>query len=157
MAKPATIVVDESISTAQWEEFERFARKRGLLAARVLFVRDAHPGMPDAAILEHLLNKTTLFLTTDRPLHNTGLAKGPRGYYVSPEGRFTSKPLRGITPKDPRNLTPTPLKDSYHAPKTAIRPGSFANDVFDTASPLPAWFRRSGTVSHIRHNRVPPL
>jgi len=69
-----------------------------------------------------LLNKTTIFFTVDRPLHNTVLSKGYKSYYFDADN-FSPKPLKGIkTIKLPAQIKKDlQLKDYYHLPKTEIR------------------------------------
>ncbi len=117
------IVVDEAVSTAQSARFEIFAKKKGIDTSNRVFIKDVHPGMPDSQILQHYLDETTILLTTDRPFHNTVLAKGWRSYYID-QHTITKKPLPGIRPKP--DVTPTKsdliLKESYRQPSVEIRP-----------------------------------
>jgi len=117
------IVADEAISEEMGRQFLSFLRKKGFDGLNILFISKAHPGMPDSHIVHHLLDHSTFFLTTDRPLHNAILAQGLKSYHSS-NGRFFSNKIKGI-----KNKTLTPLKkealvlkDSYHLPKTEIRP-----------------------------------
>ena len=116
------IVIDESVSISKMKRFEAFARKKGFWTSGQLYIRQEHPGMPDGQILHHLLNNTTIFVTTDRPFHNKVLSKGLRSYYIE-EKKITGKPLPGIRIGPDVVLTKTDhvIKNSYHQPKTEIR------------------------------------
>ena len=116
------IVVDEAVPRAKLREFEGIARREGLWSDEHVVIREQHPGMPDGEVLHHLLDETTLFVTTDRPMHNTVLAKGLRSWYVG-DGEFTDSPLRGVRVKSDESLGlgSAEPKDSYHLPKTEIR------------------------------------
>ena len=81
------LVVDEAVSAAQLTRFEAFDRKNGIDTPDCVFIKETHPSMPDSQILEHYLDETTILLTTDRPFHNTVLAKGLRGYYIDQNKR----------------------------------------------------------------------
>lgn len=122
MTRP-TIIVDESVSAAQFAAFEVFARLHQLDTSDCVFIKEAHPGMPDSQILQHYLAETTILVTTDRPFHNTVLARGLRSYYLDQAG-ITGQPLPGIRPKP--ELTPAKsdliLKDSYEHTPVKIRP-----------------------------------
>ncbi len=117
------IVVDEAISMAQFIRFEAFAKKKGIDTSNCIFIKDTHPGIPDSQILQHYLAETTILLTTDRPFHNTVLAKGWRSYYID-QNKITKKPLPGIRPKPEVDPTKNDLilKESYQQPPVKIRP-----------------------------------
>jgi hypothetical protein len=86
------VIVDEGVSDNNLIRFKRFAAEKGLELIDYQFIRHLYPGMPDGQILHHLLNATTIFVTSDRPLHNTVLAKGLKSYYLDEE-TITGKPL----------------------------------------------------------------
>lgn len=118
-----TIVIDEAVSEESFKRFLSFLQKKRYERFNTLFIKKEHPGIPDSHIVHHLLDKTTFFLTTDRPLHNAILSRGLKSYCLD-HGNFTAKKLRGIKNKE---LTPLKkedliLKDNYHLPKTDIRP-----------------------------------
>jgi hypothetical protein len=117
------IIIDESVSAAQFAAFEIFARRHNLDTSDCVFIKEAHPAIPDSQILQHYLDETTILVTTDRPFHNTVLARGLRSYYLDSEG-ITDQPLPGIQPKP--KLTPAKndliLKDSYEQPALELRP-----------------------------------
>ncbi len=117
-----TIVVDESVSESRMKRFKTFAGKQGFWTPNQLFIAREHPGMPDGHILHHLLNKATVFVTSDRPLHNKVLSKGLRSYYIN-DKTITGKPLQGIHIKPDIVLRKEGLvlKESYFHPNTEIR------------------------------------
>jgi len=123
MAQTNRIVVDEAVSAAQWIRFEAYAKKKGIDTSDRIFIKEAHPSMPDSQILQHYLNETTILLTTDRPFHNKVLVRGLRSYYIT-QNKITGKPLPGIRPKP--DVAPTKsdliLKESYRQPSVEIRP-----------------------------------
>lgn len=89
MPRP-TIIIDESVSAAQFAAFEIFARRHNLDTSECIFIKEAHPGMPDSQILLHYLDETTLLVTTDRPFHNTVLARGCAATTLTRRGLQTS-------------------------------------------------------------------
>ncbi len=89
------IVVDEAVSNEIFDHFQKYLIKKGYKNFEPLFIAKAHQGMPDGQILQHLLNSKTIFLTTDRPLHNTILSQGLKSYYVN-KNTFISRKLKGI-------------------------------------------------------------
>ena len=56
---------------------------KGFWTSRCLLIGKQHPGIPDVQIIHHLLDKNTIFVTSDRPFHNRVLSKGLNIYYVS--------------------------------------------------------------------------
>lgn len=122
--KPAkTVVVDEGVSDDNVLRFSNFAAGRGLKLADYLYIRQLHAGMPDGHILRHLLNSTTILITTDRPLHNTALSKGFESYYLG-EKKITGAALRGISLKKEvvNKRIDQSLLASYLPAKTDLRP-----------------------------------
>jgi len=77
------IVVDEAVSNEIFDHFQKYLIKKGYKNFESLFIAKAHQGMPDGQILQHLLNSKTIFLTTDRPFHNTVLSQGLKSYCVN--------------------------------------------------------------------------
>lgn len=116
------VIVDEGVSESNLMRFKQFAGEKGLEIVDYQFIRQLYPGMPDGQILYHLLNSTTIFITTDRPLHNTIISKGLESYYLGEE-TITGKPLRGIQIKTDVgvNKKSQSLKESYLPAKTEIR------------------------------------
>ncbi len=120
--KPAkTVIVDEGVSDGNVIRFKSFAARRGLKLADYQYIRQLHAGMPDGHILRHLLNSTTILITSDRPLHNTALAKGLVSYYLG-EKEIAGAALKGISLK--KEVVNTRLDQSIHAgylpPQTEI-------------------------------------
>ncbi len=65
----------------------------------------------------------TIFLTTDRPLHNKVLSQGLKSYYVNKDS-FTGKKLKGIQAPEKNYIlykNDLEIKEDYHLPKTDIR------------------------------------
>ena len=117
------IVVDEAVSEESGRQFLSFLREKGRGDLDILFLNEEHTGMSDSHIVYHLLDHSTFFLTTDKPLHNAIIAQGLKSYHYS-HGKFISKKIKGIKNKE---LTPLKkealvLKENYHLPKTDIRP-----------------------------------
>lgn len=124
MKKKYTLVVDEAVSEEKSRQFQSFLRKRGYAhCKKTCMVAHEHSGMPDGRIIRHLLNQETIFLTSDRPLHNTVLSKSLRSYYVSHDGRFINNRLKGIRPKalDLTHAHDRVVKENYQLPQPAIR------------------------------------
>ena len=117
------IVVDEAVSEESGKQFLSFLRKKGYEGLDILFISKEHTGMPDSHIVHHLLDHSTFFLTTDRPLHNTIIAQGLKSYHYS-HRKFFSKKIKGIKNKvlTPLKKEALVLKGNYHPPKTEIRP-----------------------------------
>ena len=117
------IIVDEAVSEELGRQFLSFLRKKGHDGLDILFISKDHTGMPDSHIVHHLLDHSTFFLTTDRPLHNAIVAQGLKSYHCG-HGRFFSKKIKGIKNKilTPLKKEALVLKGNYHPPKTEIRP-----------------------------------
>ena len=98
------VVADEAVSEEIGRQFLSFLRKKGFDGLDIIFISKEHTGMPDSHIVHHLLDHSTFFLTTDRPLHNTILSKGLKSYHCS-QRKFISKKVKGI-----KNKVLTPLK-----------------------------------------------
>jgi len=117
------IIIDESVSAMQFAAFETFARQHNLDTSDSIFIKEVHPAIPDSLILLHYLDETTILVTTDRPFHNTVLARGLRSYYLD-QDIITDQPLPGILPKP--EITPAKndliLKNSYEHAQVDIRP-----------------------------------
>ena len=60
-----SVVIDESVSTAQWERFQAFAAEAGISTTKTLHVCEHHPGMPDGQILRLLLGEMTVLITNE--------------------------------------------------------------------------------------------
>ncbi len=115
------LVVDEAVSNEMFVRFQTYLTNKGYRNLDTLFIAKKHPGMPDGQILHHLLDSKTIFLTTDRPLHNKVLSQSLESYYVN-KNTFISRKLKGITNKNyifhKNDLN---VKENYHLPKTDIR------------------------------------
>lgn len=55
MTRPR-IIIDEAVSATQFMAFEAFARQNNLDTSDCVFIKEAHPGMPDSQILQHYRN-----------------------------------------------------------------------------------------------------
>jgi hypothetical protein len=117
------VVVDEAVSEELARQFLSFLRTKGHDDLDILFISKEHTGMPDSHIVHHLLDDSTFFLTTDRPLHNTVLSQGLKSYHCR-RGKFSSQKIKGIKNKilTPLKKEALVLKGYYHPPKTEIRP-----------------------------------
>ena len=117
------VVADEAVSEEMGRQFISFLRKKGFDGLDILFISKDHSGMPDSHIVHHLLDYSTFFLTTDRPLHNAILSQGLKSYHCN-HGKFFSQKIKGIKNKvlTPLKKEALVLKDNYHPPKTEIRP-----------------------------------
>ena len=104
------------------KRFKAFADKRNIRFSEQFYIKKEHPGMPDNQVLHFLLNKNTIFLTTDRPFHNKVLAKRIQSFYID-ESKIIGKKLKGIRIKHPDKLHKNELtiKDDYHQPIPEIR------------------------------------
>ena len=124
MKQKKTIVVDEAVSEDICDRFLAFLEKKGYTHLTTLFIAREYSGMPDSQILHHLLDRNTIFLTSDRPFHNKVLSEGLQSYYVNREGVFRARKLPGMKLKDNYTLHKhdLELKEQYRLPKTEIRP-----------------------------------
>ncbi len=93
------IVVDEAVSNEMVVHFQIYLSNKGYKNLDLLFIGKEHQGMPDGQILRHLLNNKTIFLTTDKPLHNKALSQGVTSYYID-KNIFVSQKIRGIKNKN---------------------------------------------------------
>jgi hypothetical protein len=116
------IIIDESFPSSQVENLSNHLERKGLKNSSLYFISQKHPGMPDHQIIQLLLNETTVFITTDRPLHNTVLKKGFKSLYFNGDN-FSSKPLKGIRPINlpPQVKKGLQPKDQYAEQKTEVR------------------------------------
>ena len=121
--KPYALVVDEGVSEDTCRQFRVFLQKQGYVHDTTCMIARAHSGMPDGQIIRHLLNQETIFLTSDRPLHNTVLSHSLVSFYVSHDGDFISRPLKGIRTKVLQEMPAKDrcIKESYQLPQPAIR------------------------------------
>lgn len=123
MEKKLKLIIDESVSTAKIDRFEAFLKQKNIGIAERLSIAEKHSGMPDYQILRNLLDKQSIFITSDRPLHNKVLSKGFQSYYLD-EKQITGKHLKGIQikPDFPIIAKDAEIKESYHCPPTPLRP-----------------------------------
>lgn len=122
MSQKLKIIIDESFPKSQVENLSIHLQRKNINYTGLYFISQKHPGMPDHQIIQLLLNETTVFITTDRPLHNTVLKKGLKSFFFNGDN-FSSKPLKGIRPVNlppqiKRDLQP---KDQYAEQKTEVR------------------------------------
>jgi len=117
------LIIDEAVPREALTRFREFARGKSYWSEEHLWIREQHPGMPDGEILDRLLDKTTVFLTTDRPMHNTVLSKGLRSWYVSPDGKFRGISLKGVAavPDSKLQVRAEEARESYHQDQPGIR------------------------------------
>lgn len=116
------IIIDESFPNNQVESLSKHLKRKNIKYSNFYFISQKHPGMPDQQIIQLLLNKTTVLITMDRPLHNTVIKKGLKSFYFNGDN-FSLKPLKGVKPI---KLPPQVKKDlqpkaQYAEQKTEIR------------------------------------
>lgn len=96
------IIVDENAGPGSpvWNEYQSALANRpaedgnaGKQAVEYLFLKDAHPGIPDVEILDKLLGPDAILLTGDRPLHAQAIARGIRAYTLNELGQITRRPV----------------------------------------------------------------
>lgn len=122
MAQKQKIIIDESFPNNKVEDLSKHLKRKGIKYPDLYFISRKHPGMPDQQIIQLLLGKSTVFITTDRPLHNTILKKGYKSFFFNGDN-FSPKPLKGIKPvrlplQVKKDLQP---KDQYAEQKTEVR------------------------------------
>ena len=78
------VIVDECIGPATAAVAE-LRRQSDVARAEFVFLAVEHPGIPDAEILDKLLNPRSVLLTGDRVLHNLALGRGFRSFVHTPE------------------------------------------------------------------------
>lgn len=124
MKKSYTLVADEAISKETCHQFRIFLQKHGYLHRKTCMIAHEYSGMPDGQIIRHLLNQETIFLTTDRPLHNTVLSQSLISYYVSHDMHFINTHLKDIRTKsfDATHANDRLVKETYHISQPIIRP-----------------------------------
>ncbi|MGD9160328.1 MAG: hypothetical protein PVG39_18070 [Desulfobacteraceae bacterium] len=116
------IIIDESFPNSQVEDLEIHLKRKKIKYSSLYYISQKHPGMPDHQIIQLLLDEKTVFITTDRPMHNTVLKKGFKSFFFNGDN-FSPKPLKGIRPiKLPpqvrKDLQP---KSQYAEQKTEVR------------------------------------
>src|SRR6516225_10085949 len=93
------VIVDECIGPATTAVAE-LRRQSGVARAEFVFLAVEHPGIPDAEILDKLLDAGSVLLTGDRVLHNLALGRGFRSFVHTPETGLTDRRLAGIPARD---------------------------------------------------------
>ena len=93
------VIVDECIGPATTAVAE-IRRQSGVARAEFVFLAVEHPGIPDAEILDKLLDAGSVLLTGDRVLHNLALGRGFRSFVHTPETGLTDRRLAGIPARD---------------------------------------------------------
>jgi hypothetical protein len=93
------VIVDECIGPATTAVAE-LRRQSGVARAEFVFLAVEHPGIPDAEILDKLLDAGSVLLTGDRVLHNLALSRGFRSFVHTPETGLTDRRLAGIPARD---------------------------------------------------------
>lgn len=116
------IIIDESFPNNQIESLSKHLKRKNIKYSSLYFISQKHPGMPDHQIIQLLLNKKTVLITMDRPLHNTVLKKGYKSFFFNGDN-FSPKPLKGVRsiklpPQVKKDLKP---KEQYAEQKTEIR------------------------------------
>jgi hypothetical protein len=107
------VIVDECIGPATAAVAE-LRRQSDVARAEFVFLAVEHPGIPDAEILDKLLDPRLVLLTRDRVLHNLALGRGFRSFVHTPEFGLTDRRLAGI--RAPDSLLPVSgqaLQDSW--------------------------------------------
>lgn len=89
------IIIDESIPDNQLENIANLLEQKGINYSDFYLIAKENQGIPDYQIIHFLLNKSTIFFTSDRPLHNTVLSKGCKSYYFNCDN-FSPEALKGI-------------------------------------------------------------
>ena len=122
MSQKRQIIIDEAFPDNRVDMVSKLLKNKGINYSSFYFISQKHPGMPDYQVIHFLLNESTVFITTDRPLHNTVLKKGFKSFFFNGDN-FSSKTIKGVTPiKLPpqikKGLQPKTL---YEEPKTEIR------------------------------------
>jgi len=106
------ILVDESVSPRQLQIVLKCIRDNKFTYDNILNISKEYPGIPDMEIIKHLMDKSTIFITTDRVLQNRMLKNKFISYYINNENQVTKKYLNGIKLKK-KELLNTVLSDSY--------------------------------------------
>jgi hypothetical protein len=116
------VIVDENAGpgTKVWEEFCRLPMFAGG-EMEPLFLKDAHPGIPDVEILDKLLGPETILVTGDRVLHMRALERRVRSYTVNEHGQLTRRRLPGVRTSELPGSVHHELRDDYrHQPASDL-------------------------------------
>lgn len=121
---PQRVIVDENAGpgTTLWEQYQRMV---GDSPAEYLFLREAHPGIPDVEILDKLLLlllPETILLTGDRVLHMQAIARGFRSQTLNEQGQLTRRRLPGVRVSPPPQSVHRELQPDYRYQPTSDLP-----------------------------------
>ncbi|MGD9160277.1 MAG: hypothetical protein PVG39_17815 [Desulfobacteraceae bacterium] len=75
------IIIDESIPDNRIEDIAKLLKRKRIKYPEFCFIAKEHQGIPGYQIIHFLLNESTVFFTTDRPLHNTVLKNEIKQFY----------------------------------------------------------------------------
>jgi len=115
------IIVDESVSSKQFEKVLEHLKLDDSKLMNILHIKEAYPGIPDEEILKHLIKKDSIFITSDRVIHNKVLLHHKRSIHIDNEGRISKSMLKGIViPVKNISDKPSELKDNYEIAKSDI-------------------------------------
>ncbi len=110
------IIVDQSIGESS-AIYAKFLKWLGHRTAEFLFIAKTYPGIPDVEILDKLLNKETILLTSDCILHNRAIEKKFKSYTQNRSGQLTNKKLSYVvSPKKMTQSVRKELCESYEVP-----------------------------------------
>jgi hypothetical protein len=91
------IIVDESISSMQFEKVLDYLKLNNSKLTKILHVKETYPGIPDEEILNHLIKINSIFITADRVIHNKILLQHKRSIYINKNWCISEKLIKGIT------------------------------------------------------------
>lgn len=121
------ILVDESVSSKKLHITLKCIGNNKFITENIVNISKEYPGIPDIEIIKHLMDKATIFITTDRVLHNRMLKYKFLSYYINNKNQVSEKYLNEIKLKNKKILN-TNLSDSYklNIPKfhNALQPSS---------------------------------
>ncbi|MCD4747026.1 MAG: hypothetical protein K8R58_12080 [Bacteroidales bacterium] len=116
------IIVDESISPEKLTKVLTYLKFDEHKLPEIIHIKNIYPGIPDEEIRKHILKTNSIFITSDRVIHNKILLDSKRSIYIDNDGKITKKKLKGINiPKKNINHGKTELQDSYETKKIDIR------------------------------------
>jgi hypothetical protein len=115
------IIVDESISSKQFAKVLDYLKFDDSALPEIVDIKESYPGIPDEEILKHLINEDSIFITTDRVLHNKILLLHNRSIFINKDGVISEALLKGINiPVKNTNFKSSELRNSYRIAKTDI-------------------------------------
>ncbi len=97
------VIVDECVGRDS-ELVAAFGRRLAGHPATFLYLAESHPGMPDVEILDKLMDRDAVLLTTDRVLHNRAIREGFRSITLAASIGLTDRPLADV--RVPRSTAP---------------------------------------------------